>query len=235
MRSAYPGTNGSIPVRVDAPATRVPLGSGIGFARLWQARSAVGTTQTVAGRHSLFQRRGRMQARGARRIRRRGPARPNRVHRTVSRAHVTFVDCRFQFEASCPRLAEAGARSSVRAKGRKTQPRVQPVIERDVVAFPVQNHGWRRRPARKSCSSRGQARGSSRSRPYPGRPREGPSGVDHFVSGLEPRRGLRMGQACQRSPSSRALLGNGANSWPLNPAYRAGSCHTRRWAPKPPE
>jgi hypothetical protein len=147
-----------------------------------------------------------MLARGARRIRRGGPARPNRAHHTAAWAHVTFVDCRFRFEASCPRLAEAGARSSMWMEGRTTQPCVRPVIERDAVAFPVQNHGWRRYPARKSCSYRNQARGLSRGRSYPDRPRGGSPGVDHFVSGLEPRRGLRMGQARQRSPSSRTLL-----------------------------
>ena len=153
-----------------------------------------------------FERRQRMLARGARRIRRRGPARPNRAHHTATWAHVTFVDCRFRFEASCARLAEAGARSSKWVEGRTTQPFVCPVTERDVVAFPVQNHGWRKRPARKSRSRRSQARESARSRSYPDRPRAGSPGVDHFVSGLEPKRGLRMGQACQRSPSSRALL-----------------------------
>lgn len=147
-----------------------------------------------------------MLARGARRILRRGPARPNRAHHTAAWAHVTFVDCRFRFEASCARLAEAGARSSTWVEGRTTQPSLRPVTERDAVAFPVQNHGWRRCPARKSCSNRGQAREFARSRSYPDRPRAGSPGVDHFVSGLEPRRGLHMGQACQRSPSSRALL-----------------------------
>jgi hypothetical protein len=153
-----------------------------------------------------FERRRRLLARGARRIRRRGPARPNRAHHTAAWAHVTFVDCRFRFEASCARLAEAGARLSMRVEGRTTQPCIRPVTERDVVAFPVQNHGWRKRPARKGCSSRGQAREFARRRSYPDRLRAGSPGVDHFVSGLEPSRGLRMGQACQRSPSSRTLL-----------------------------
>lgn len=178
---------------------------------------------------------GKVLARGARRIRRRGPARPNRAHHTAAWAHVTFVDCRFRLEASCARLAEAGARSSTWVEGRTTQPWIRPVTERDVVAFPVQNHGWRRRPARKSCSSGGQARESSRSRSYPDRPRVGSPGVDHFVSGLEPSRGLRMGQACQRSPSSRALL---ERSELVAPEPRQTEpFHATRdwWAPKPPE
>lgn len=195
----------------------------------------MGSTQSVAGRHPSFERRRRLLARGARRIRRRGPARPNRAHHTAAWAHVTFVDCRFRFEASCARLAEAGARLSMRVEGRTTQPFVRPVTERDVVAFPVQNHGWRKRLARKSCSFRNQARESSRSRSYPDRPRKGSPGVDPVVSGLEPRRGLHMGQACQRSPSSRTLL---ERSELVAPEPRQTEpFHATRdwWAPKPPE
>lgn len=50
-------------------------------------------------------------ARGARRIRRQGPARPNRVHRARRESTFRFVDCRFRFRASCSIPAEEGARS----------------------------------------------------------------------------------------------------------------------------